>query len=364
MKMGSRLFDESICFYSLHGLTFKVRWEGKGIKEEIEKLFSPYPFTKLVSTNNSFHFDLQFTTSETPANIPYTKHESPSYYDVSIIETGKSVYLTDGLSMFQVQPHAGVGSATLHHSLKKKSPLSKHNFLQIGILYILSYRRIFLLHAAGLVREGAGYLLLGDSRSGKSSITLSLVRQGWQYISDDALLLKSSEGRAEVSTFRKEFYLDTVLVHNYPEIDPYLGRSTNGDSNKRFLDVDLVYPDRFCPSGFPKVLIFTCIVPQFESKLVPLDQTAALIELTKQSSSIFFNRRTAQVHFEMLKQLVYQTDSYQLLAGRDLYKEPEKISDVLSGIVPENKILPAKKLGRVKRINSKGKFLRWSSSSP
>ncbi len=339
MKIESRLFEKGVHFYSLYGLTFKVRWEGKGIKEEIEQLLSPYSFTKLDSVNSSFHFDLQFTTSETPANIPHTASEPPSCYDVSIIEKGESVYLTDGSSMFQVLSQAGVGFVTLHHSFKEKSHLSKYNFFIIGLIYILSYRGIFDLHAAGLVREGAGYLLLGDPGSGKSTITLSLVSQGWQYISDDALLLKSSAGRVEVLTFRKKFYLDTVLVNHYPEIAPYLGRSTYGDSNKRFLDVDLVYPDRFCPGGFPKVLIFTRIVPQLESKLVPVDQTSALMKLTKQSASIFFNRRTAQVHFEMLKQLVYQTDSYQLLAGRDLYEEPEKISEVLSGVIPENKIL-------------------------
>ncbi len=332
-KAEDWLHGEGVHFYSLYGLHFKVRWNGEWIKDEIERLFSSGPFTKPVSVNNSFHFDLQFTTIDIPAIIPYAVPDPLFYYDVSIIKKGETVYLTDGLSLFQVEPQAGVGFLSLHHSFKEKSRFSKNNFFLIGLIYMLSSRGIFDLHAAGLVREGTGYLLLGGSGSGKSSIALNLVSRGWQYISDDAILLKSSGGRIEMLAFRKKFFLDTALVKHYPEIFPYLEKSTNGDSNKRFLDVDAVYPDQFRSSGFPKVLIFINIVPKLESKLTPVDRLHALIELTKQSASLFFNRQAAQAHFDALKQLVYQTDSYQLFAGRDLYEEPEKITEVLSDVI-------------------------------
>ncbi len=324
---------EGVIFYSFYGLSFRIRWTGKGIKDEIDKLFSYYHFAKQEHVNNSFNFTIHFTATEAPANIPYNVPGSLSYYDISIYEKNKHIYLTDGFSLFIVKPNLKAGSVVLHHSFKKKTPLSKHNFFLIGLIYILSSQGIFDLHAAGLVRNDTGYLLLGDPGSGKSTITLSLVRQGWKYLSDDALLLKSSGGGIEVLAFRKEFYLDTVLVNYYPEIAPYLGRAISGDSNKRFLNMDSVYPDRFCPNGFPKVLIFTHIVPQLESKLVPVDKITALIELTKQSASIFLNRWNAQTHFEVLKQLVDQTAWYQLFAGRDLYEEPEKITEVLSGVI-------------------------------
>ena len=101
---------------------------------------------------------------------------------------------------------------------------------------------------------------------------------------------------------------------------------------KRFLDLELVYPDRFWPNFVPNVLIYTSIVSQPKSRLMPIDETSSLIRLMKQSASLFFNRQTVKVHLEVLKQLVYQTDSYQLLAGRDLHEAPERISEIVSGL--------------------------------
>ncbi len=327
--------ETGLCIYSLYGLEIKVRWEGKGIEDEIEQLFNPFPFTKLSYVKTPVQLDLQFTTTEIPARAPKTASKSCICYDVSIIKAGDFVYITDGSSMFQLLPNEGTGLATIHCSFKEKTLLSKYNLFLISLIHLLSPRGIYDLHAAALVSGDLCYLLLGDSCSGKSSATLSLVDQGWHYISDDALLLKSVTDGVEVLTFRKKFFIDPQLVHHYPEITPYLEGSTNGDGSKLFLDVDSAYPGRFCPKGIPKILIFTSIVSQPKSMLMPIDQTRALIKLTTQSSSIFFNRQSAKDHFDVLKQLVCQTESYQLLAGRDLYEEPEKISGILSDILPK-----------------------------
>ncbi len=325
--------EKGVCFYSLFGINCKILWKKEWVENEIKLLFSPHPYTKSFSINKSLHFELQFIASETPANIPYTAQKLLIYHGVSIYKDDQNIYLTDGFSLFQVQPQAEIGFFTLHYSFREKSSFSKNNFFLAGIIYILSSQGIFDLHAAGLVRNRTGFLLLGSSGSGKTSITLSLVRQGWQYVSDDALLLKSSKSGIEALTFRKNFLLDTTLAAHFPEISPYLYKTSNGDINKRFLDVDLVYPDLYCPNTLPKVLIFTHIAPLPVSKLTRVGKIPALIELTKQSASIFLNRQNAQTQFDILKQLVFQTVNYQLFAGRDLHEAPEKISEVLSDVI-------------------------------
>jgi energy-coupling factor transporter ATP-binding protein EcfA2 len=330
--MGIWMIEAGVCFYSLHGLTVEVRWEGKGIEDEIDQFFSPFPFTKLSCLNDPVHMDLKFTTSDIPWAVPKQASEPICCYGLSIFEADNYVYVTDGLSVFQLQPQAGTGLLTLHSSFREKPLLSKCNFFLIGLIHLLSSFCLYDLHAAGFIRDGAGCLLLGESGSGKSSVALSMVRLGWHYTSDDAILLKSSADGVEALSFRKKFYLDPVLIHHYPEIAPYLEGPTNGKRGKRFLDLDLVYPDRFYPDFLPKVLIYTSIVSQPVSMLTPIDQTSSLIRLMKQSVSLFFNREAVKAHLDALKQLVNQTDSYELLAGRDLYEKPEKISEVLSGV--------------------------------
>ena len=328
--MARWITEAGVCFYSLHGLSIQVRWEGKGIEDEIDQFFSPFPFTKLSCLNDPVHINLKFTTSDIPWAVLKQASEPICCYGLSIFDADNYVYVTDGLSVFQLQPQAGTGLLTLHSSFREKPLLSKCNFFLIGLIHLLSRFRLYDLHAAGFIRDGAGCLLLGESGSGKSSMTLSMVRQGWHYTSDDAILLKSSADGVEALSFRKKFFLDPVLIHHYPEIAPYLERPTNGKRGKRFLYLDLVYPDRFYPDFLPKVLIYTSIVSQPESMLTPIDQTSSLIKLMKQSASLFFNREAVKAHLDALKQLVNQTDSYELIAGRDLYEEPEKISEVLS----------------------------------
>lgn len=323
---------EDVCFYSLYGLTVGVQWEGEGIEDEIEQFFSSFPFTQIDNGGKPAYIELKFVATDAPLHIPYTTSKPLKGYDSSIYEANGHVYLTDGLSIFQLDPQAGTGLVTLHCSFKEKSPLSKYNFFLVGLIHLLAPLGFYDLHAAGLIRDGIGYLFLGESGSGKSSTALSLVRQGWHYVSDDALLVRPSADGIEVLAFRRHFYLDSVLSHKFPEIAPHLKGSAMGDHTKRFLDVEAVYPGRFLPSCIPRVLIYTQIVPQPESTLIPIDKTTALIKLMRQSASLFFKRQAVDVHLEAMKRLVSQSYSYELLAGRDLYERPEKITEILSGL--------------------------------
>jgi len=319
--------NSGVRFYSLYGLTIEVRWEGKWLEDEIEQFFLPFPFIKLNSAANAVHIKLKLASTDVPPKIPDSAPEPFTCYDVSIYETEDSVYVRDGLAVFQIHPKAGTGFLNLHYSFKDKVLLSKSNFFLIGLMYLIAPRGFYDLHAAGLINNsGVGYLLLGESGTGKSSLALSLVRQGWRFASDDALLLRVSADGVEAMAFRKHFYLDQTLIHHYPELAPYFEVLNKSESTKRFLDLESVYPNRYCPSIFPKVLICTSIVPQDETRLMPIDQTAALISLMRQSASLFFKRQDAKVHLDLLNQLVYQTETYQLLAGKDLYEEPDKIS--------------------------------------
>ncbi|TLD42026.1 MAG: hypothetical protein JETT_1735 [Candidatus Jettenia ecosi] len=323
------MIEAGVSFYSFYEITVEVRWEGEGIEVEVEQFISPLPFVKLSGIANSVHIELKFTTTDASLDIPHSVSGPFCCYDLSVFEAGGCVYLTDGLSIFQLQPQAGTGFVTLHRSFKEKPLLSKYNFFLIGLIHLLAPLGFYDLHAAALLREGIGYLFLGKSGSGKSSTALSLVHQGWQYISDDTLFLRPSAVGVEVFAFRKHFYLDTTLVRHYPEIAPYLEEPIYEESAKRFLDMELVYPNKFWSNCFPRVLIYTQIVSQPESKLIHIDQTSALIKLMRQSASLFFKRQGVNVHLETLRRLVSQSYSYELLAGRDFYEEPEKISDFL-----------------------------------
>ncbi len=238
------MIEAGVNRYSFYEITVGVQWEGEGIEEEIEQFFSPLPFVKRSGITHSVHIELKFTTTDAPLGIPHSASVPFSCYDLSIYEADGHVYLTDGLSIFQLDPQAGTGIVTLHRSFKEKSLLSKYNFFLIGLIHLLAPWGFYDLHAAALVRDEIGYLFLGESGSGKSSAALSLAHQGWHYVSDDALLVRPSADGVEALSFRKKFFIDPVLTSHYPEIVPYLEESTSRE-DKRFFDVESVYPGRF-----------------------------------------------------------------------------------------------------------------------
>jgi hypothetical protein len=62
-----------------------------------------------------------------------------------------------------------------------------------GTLSSLALRRcsyLLALHAGGIARQGRAMLLVGESRSGKTTLTAAMLGEGWDYLSDDMILME------------------------------------------------------------------------------------------------------------------------------------------------------------------------------
>jgi hypothetical protein len=55
--------------------------------------------------------------------------------------------------------------------------------------------RTALVHASCVARRGAGLLLMGDSGSGKSDLSLRLIHEGWSLVADDRTVLAVKRGQ-------------------------------------------------------------------------------------------------------------------------------------------------------------------------
>jgi hypothetical protein len=315
--------------YSLHGLDLTVQCEEKALADESELLFSFLPFEISERSDTHLHISIKFAFSEKPVPIPRDSLKPCVVNDISIFDTKGSVDITDGYSTFRIEPWAGRGIVSIHSSFKKRTLALKYNFFLIGLTYLFSYEGYFDLHGAALDNHKIGYLFLGESNSGKSSMALSLVHQGWHYASDDSLLLKSNGNGVEVLSFRKSFYIDPEVASKYAELDPLFLNVNDMEGCKRFLDLDQIYSKQFQPSIVPKVLIFSKITSDKKSTLQSVTKGEALSNLLKQSISIFFNRQVVNEHLNVLKRLVNQSDCYELFAGLDLYHNLDEILEIL-----------------------------------
>jgi hypothetical protein len=101
---------------------------------------------------------------------------------------------------------AGFGFACLSKGTVLNRAYVRYHFLEAMVYTLLNTRHLVAVHAACVIKNGHGVLLVGDSGAGKSSLAYACMRRGWTYVSDDASsLLRRRTGRVVVGnpqTFR------------------------------------------------------------------------------------------------------------------------------------------------------------------
>ncbi|MFI5236051.1 MAG: hypothetical protein ACHQXA_10090, partial [Gemmatimonadales bacterium] len=94
-------------------------------------------------------------------------------------------------------------------ALSPLGPDATEPLLTVSAAFLLGRAGKALVHAAAVVDQaGRAWLLVGDSHAGKSSATATLLLGGWEYLSDDQVVV---ERRGEVlwaEGWRRAFNLD------------------------------------------------------------------------------------------------------------------------------------------------------------
>jgi hypothetical protein len=206
-----------------------------------------------------------------------------------------------------------------------------------SVLHIALRRcALYDLHAAGVVEpaSGAGVLFLGDSNSGKTSLTLRLTRSGWSYLSDDLLVFYEGAEHIEAQGLRRVFSVAASNLVNcdLPRLEEALGVPAYADPNKRRLEPSVIFPERFAEACVPRVLYFASITGEKKSRMEEVGQSDALIRLVKLCPWSSFDVMARQ-NLNVLSRLVRQVKAYNLFAGRDVVDDPACAAALLSAHV-------------------------------
>jgi hypothetical protein len=196
---------------------------------------------------------------------------------------------------------------------------------------------VFVMHAAGAVepRSGAGLLLAGPSNSGKSSLTLRLVRAGWRYLSDDTVIFYERDGRVEAGPWRRLFAVTPSALEGFEGLGASLGKAVASDPTKRRLDPAVVFPGRLAPACAPRVLCFPVIAGEAASRLEPLGPAEAMSSLIESYPWASYDATAAPAYLAALGRLVGQCRVFRLRAGRDLIDDPARAHGLLSELFDE-----------------------------
>jgi hypothetical protein len=197
---------------------------------------------------------------------------------------------------------------------------------------------LFELHSAGVVEpeSGAGILLVGPSGSGKSTLATVVANAGWQYLSDDTLLLYES-GHGEFShgvaarALRREFAVTepTVAAGLLDGYEDQLSGPVPFDPQKRRFEPQAVFPDRFAESCIPRAVFFPVVTHEPRSRARTLSQAETMRRLIRMCPWACYDRPAAKAHLGVLAGLARQAEGYELQAGRDLIADAAFASDFL-----------------------------------
>ena len=97
-------------------------------------------------------------------------------------------------------------------------------------------------------KDGEGVLLVGPSGSGKSTLAIGLIRAGWRYLSDDAVLLRHGSQGVEALACRRSFYIDAARSADYSDLSLGEEAPDSNGGRRRRIGIDEAYPEQYVAS--------------------------------------------------------------------------------------------------------------------
>jgi hypothetical protein len=246
------------------------------------------------------------------------------------VRAGSDVYLSDGASLFHLQPPYSCGTAWLDPRFDSRPAETRQRFWALGLLTLLKQHGLFGLHAAAIAApEGTNLLVAGPSGCGKSTLAIGVVRSGGRYLSDDAVLLRARADGVEVLALRRPFSIDAARAAEYPELVRERRRRDTG--RKRRADPFGAYASQHMESFRPTALVFPTIASISRSTLREIPRSVALGHLLAQSGPDLFDPVTMPAHLSVLTGMLRRAVPYELTAGADLLRNPGAVVDLLPG---------------------------------
>jgi hypothetical protein len=182
-----------------------------------------------------------------------------------------------------------------------------------------------LAHAAAIApRSGAAWLLVGDTHAGKTTTTVNLMAAGWEYLSDDHVVLcAESPPDTDVITvagWPRTFHLDEGWSGGLPG-------GARVDADPRALA-----PAQWRAHAMLAGLLFLTVVRDSPTRLEPLSAADALVLLLRQSPWLMADRHAAPVVLAMLT-CTAQLPARRLLLGLDTFRDPERLVQCLAPLL-------------------------------
>lgn len=198
------------------------------------------------------------------------------------------------------------------------------SFLLVTLIFIWKRAGHYHVHAGTAIDSaGRGWMLIGDSCSGKSTTTALLAARGWQVSTDDIAFLTARDQRAAVVGFRSPVALRPGGIE-------LLGSAGGMQFTSRlktgFWPEDL--GATWVQTVEPDIVVFTSVGGE-RTTMTPMSTPEVLAQLLQWSLWVMFEPTGAQQHLDLLAQLGRQARCYRASLAPDLFTAPGALEDFL-----------------------------------
>ncbi len=210
---------------------------------------------------------------------------------------GSFFRLTDGRSLAAVDYQEQDVRFWVDPQTLTDSVFFSRTFLQIPLLELLRLHGFFYMHAALLSHHGRGTLIMGKGGAGKSTLCAALVREGFEIVGDDSILIRN-----QVADEVWGYPLEPELSLE-PARAAEFGFIGSGHTNvKKFRIPRSMYPQIFTKSGIPIEQV--AVLRRSSQKMAaPLPRSDLLQVAFEENPMIWTDPELAQIHFDILAKL-------------------------------------------------------------
>jgi hypothetical protein len=303
--------------FLIQGLTVNLHCEGF-LFCVLSDYFKSLTQGNICSNIETVNLDLKLCKVSPPLPsdaVKEIKGPSITYY----IGKEKFYFHSKNGSLISLDPVRREAKGLLTYEMLRK-PSEFFMFITEPLAEMLKYAGLYFLHSAALVGNGISVLLSGTSGCGKTTSTLSLVVNGFQYVSDDTLLIKKVDKDVNVYPLYKSLNIDQDIAGRFPKIFKYK-KNHFPKELKIPIDISGKMPGSHIQSARPDAIIFPKIISDSKSELRPIGRLEVYKRLLGQTI-LAIDRKIAKEQLNVLELLVKQTDGFELLSGKDLYKNP------------------------------------------
>jgi hypothetical protein len=228
--------------------------------------------------------------------------------------------LSDGESRIEISPKLGrMFGEVFENATTDLSAGMQH----IGLSLLLRERGVFDLHAATACTDTRGLVIIGDSGAGKTTLLLCLMNLGCDFLGDDRLLFRLSDGGTELLAYPREFHLssNTLSLVNRPPVDTDQASPVAGKYSIYPLQA---WPERFRRSWVGRIsLVLPHIEDRSESVVRRATAAEAFGKLLASSATVVVDAIGSRPEQLLaLKALADAADAYEVALGSDLMRNP------------------------------------------